>query len=77
MNVEDIVQIKIADAARKIEAARRDRAARQAARRRGLAQRHARKLRNLASRPPADPAAPGGTFFQAASPLPDDPPDAA
>lgn len=46
-NVNDLVQVRIAEAARRIEAARRRRAELDAARRRGLAQRHAAKLRHL------------------------------
>lgn len=48
-NVDDLVQIKIEEARRKIEAARKRRAELDTARRRGLAQRHAQKLRNLAA----------------------------
>ncbi len=52
MNVNDLVQIRIAEAARRIEAARRRRAELEAARQRGLAQRHAAKLRAQADRRP-------------------------
>jgi hypothetical protein len=48
MNVNDVVQIRIAEAARRIEAARKRRAELDAARQAGLRQRHAAKLRNLA-----------------------------
>lgn len=48
MNVDDIVQIRIADAARKVEATKKRRAEMDAARQRGLAQRHATKLRRQA-----------------------------
>ncbi|WNI16938.1 hypothetical protein [Actinacidiphila sp. ITFR-21] len=50
MNVNDLVQIRIADAARRIEAAKRRRAEMDAARRRGLPRRHAAKLRAQAAR---------------------------
>lgn len=49
MNVDDVVRIKIADAARKIEAARQRREEQQRRRAAGLALRNARRLRNLAS----------------------------
>lgn len=49
MNVEDVIRVRIADAARKVEAARRQRADMRTARERGLAQRHAAKLRHLAA----------------------------
>lgn len=58
MNVDDIVRIKIEDARRKVEAARRRRAAMDAARSKGLAQRHAAKLRTQAARRP-EPEPPG------------------
>jgi hypothetical protein len=51
VNVNDVVQIKIEEAARRIEAARRRRAELDAARRAGLRQRHAQKLRNLDETP--------------------------
>lgn len=59
MNVNDLVQIRIADAARRIEAARRRRAELDAARQHGLAQRHASKLRHQAAgvATPDDPQA--------------------
>lgn len=47
MNVDDLVQERIAAARARIEANRRRRAALNAARQRGLAIRHAQKLRNL------------------------------
>lgn len=50
MNVDDIVRIRIAEAAQKIAAARKRREQQQAARDHGLAQRHAQKLRHLAAR---------------------------
>lgn len=87
MNVDDIVRIKIEEAARKIAAARRQRETRQEARRRGLAQRHAQKLRNLAASAEVTPDQPrdeecapragardDGHSFQAAS---DDMPEVA
>ncbi len=49
MNVEDVIRVRIADAARKVEAARQQRAVRKTAREAGLAQRHASKLRHLAA----------------------------
>lgn len=52
MNVEDLIRIRIADAARKVEAARERRADMQAARQHGLAYRHAAKLRHLARTDP-------------------------
>lgn len=48
MNVDDVIRIKIQEAARKVEAARQRRADMQAARQRGLAYRHAAKLRHQA-----------------------------
>lgn len=57
MNVNDLVQIRIAEAARRIAAARKRRAELDAARQRGLAQRHAAKLRaQAARRPDPEPA---------------------
>ncbi|MCX4576557.1 hypothetical protein OHB41_25960 [Streptomyces sp. NBC_01571] len=50
MNVDDLVQERIAAAAARAEAAKRRRAAFKAARQRGLAARHAQKLRNLSAR---------------------------
>ncbi|WP_371646457.1 hypothetical protein [Streptomyces mirabilis] len=47
MNVDDLVQERIAAARARAEAAKRRRAAFNAARQRGLAARHAAKLRNL------------------------------
>lgn len=47
MNVDDLVQERIAAARARAEAAKRRRAAFKAARQRGLATRHAQKLRNL------------------------------
>jgi hypothetical protein len=55
VNVNDLVRIRIEDAARKVEAARRRRAELDAARKRGLAQRHAAKLRAQAARRPEPP----------------------
>lgn len=52
MNVDDLVQERIAAAAARAEAAKRRRAAFKAARQRGLAARHAQKLRNLSARTP-------------------------
>lgn len=49
VNVDDVVRIKIEEAARKVEAACKRRDAQRAARERGLAKRHAQKLRNLAA----------------------------
>lgn len=48
MNVEDVIRVRIAEAARKVKAARQQRTAFNAARQVGLAHRHAQKLRNLA-----------------------------
>ncbi|MEU9894265.1 hypothetical protein ACIBCS_27930 [Streptomyces phaeochromogenes] len=50
MNVDDLVQEKIAAARARAEEAKRRRAALNAARQRGLALRHAAKLRNLSVR---------------------------
>jgi hypothetical protein len=52
VNVNDLVRIRIEDAARRIEVARRRRAAQQAARDKGLARRHAAKLRAQSARRP-------------------------
>lgn len=54
MNVEDLVQVKIQEAARKTEAARKRRADRDTARQAGVEQRHRAKLAHLAA---ADTAA--------------------
>ena len=51
MNVEDVVQERIAAARVRIQAAKKRRERLTAARRRGLAARHAAKLRNLANSP--------------------------
>lgn len=58
MNVNDVVRIRIAEAARRIELAKKRRAAMEAARAKGLAQRHAAKLRAQAARRP-EPEPPG------------------
>ncbi|MGX9887353.1 hypothetical protein [Streptomyces sp. NPDC002276] len=50
MNVDDIVQARIAAAARKAEQEKQRRAELAAARRAGLARRHRQKLANLAAR---------------------------
>ncbi|WP_322984636.1 hypothetical protein [Streptomyces sp. S584] len=50
MNVDDVVQERIAAARARIQAAKRRREELSAARRRGLAARHAAKLRHLAQR---------------------------
>jgi hypothetical protein len=50
VNVDDVVQARIAAAARKAEHEKQQRAELAAARRRGLAARHAQKLRALAER---------------------------
>lgn len=50
MNVDDVVQIRIAEAARKTEAARKQRAERAAARAAGVEQRHRAKLAHLAAK---------------------------
>lgn len=50
MNVDDLIQERIAAARARIEANKRRRASLAAARNRGLALRHAAKLRNLSAR---------------------------
>lgn len=55
MDVNDVVRIRIEEAARRIELAKKRRAAMEAARSKGLAQRHAAKLRAQAARRPEPP----------------------
>lgn len=50
MNADDVVQIRIAEAARKTEAARKHRSERDTARQAGIEQRHRAKLAHLAAK---------------------------